>query len=487
MLFNSFEFALFFSVVFFIYWAILSKNYKTQNLFLILSSYFFYSWWDWRFLSLIIFSSFSDFIIAHKIDKSTDKQKRIYYLKLSIILNIGLLAFFKYFNFFIDNFIIALDSIGLQTNSSTIKIILPIGISFYSFQTLSYTIDVYKNKIKPTNDIMAFFAFVSFFPQLVSGPIERARNLLPQFCKKRKFVIEMSSDGVRQILLGLFKKIVIADNCAIHVEDIFDNFSEYSGVRLLLGAIFFAFQIYCDFSGYSDIAIGTAKLLGFSLMQNFSFPYFSRNIGEFWTRWHISLSTWFRDYLFIPLGGSKSGKWLSLRNIFIVFLVSGFWHGPNWTFIAWGFVHSIFYAIYSMKSEKNIYKNKMLCAEGLIPSIKEIFQMGITFTIVTISWIIFRADKMSTAVDYLGQLYLEIFSINAHLMEVMYSELYYYQTTILFILLFVMVEWLQRNEKHALEISRLPTIIRTSIYNFLLIMILFFGTYENNEFIYFQF
>ncbi len=336
MLFNSIDFAIFLPIIFVLYWFVTNKNLKLQNTLIVLSSYIFYGWWDWRFLSLIIFSTIVDYLIGISLSKQENQNKRKILLWTSILVNLGFLGFFKYYNFFLDNFITAFSFFGTEINANSLNIILPVGISFYTFQTLSYTIDVYKRKLEPTYDFIAFSAFVSFFPQLVAGPIERATNLLPQFYKKRHFDYSKAVDGMRQILWGLFKKIVIADNCAHYANIIFNNSSEYSGSTLVLGAIFFTFQIYGDFSGYSDIAIGTSRLFGFNLKQNFAFPYFSRDIAEFWRRWHMSLSTWFRDYLYIPLGGSRVGTWNKIRNVFIIFLVSGFWHGANWTFIIWG-------------------------------------------------------------------------------------------------------------------------------------------------------
>lgn len=312
------------------------KSIKLQNLLIVIASYVFYGWWDWRFLSLIAFSTLVDYSVGIRLGIEQNQLKRKILLWTSIIVNLGFLGFFKYYNFFLDNFTQAFSFLGRDISVSSLNIILPVGISFYTFQTLSYSIDVYKGKLKPTKDIIAFSAFVSFFPQLVAGPIERATNLLPQFYKSREFDYNKAVDGMRQILWGLFKKVVIADNAAVFANLIFNNSADYSGSTLLLGAIFFTFQIYGDFSGYSDIAIGTSRLFGFDLMRNFHFPYFSRDIAEFWRRWHISLASWFRDYLYIPLGGSRGSTWMKVRNIFIIFLVSGFWHGANWTFIVWG-------------------------------------------------------------------------------------------------------------------------------------------------------
>src|SRR5690554_2973016 len=343
MLFNSFDFALFLPIVFILYWFVANKNIRMQNLLIVVASYVFYGWWDWRFLSLILFSTLVDYLVGVRLGTEDNQAKRKVLLWTSILVNLGFLGFFKYYNFFLDNFIASFSFFGHEISANSLNIILPVGISFYTFQTLSYTIDVYKRKLEPTTDFIAFTAFVSFFPQLVAGPIERATNLLPQFYTKRRFEYAKAVDGMRQILWGLFKKIVIADNSAQIANEIFNNFSDYSGRTLFLGALFFTFQIYGDFSGYSDIAIGTSRLFGFNLKQNFAFPYFSRDIAEFWRRWHISLSTWFRDYLYIPLGGSRGGLWMKIRNTFIIFIVSGFWHGANWTFIVWGALNAIYF------------------------------------------------------------------------------------------------------------------------------------------------
>lgn len=329
MLFNSIDFAIFLPVVFVLYWFVINRNLKLQNLLIVAASYLFYGWWDWRFLLLILFSTVVDYLIGLGLKREKNQTKRKVLLWLSILVNLGFLGFFKYYNFFLENFVSAFSFLGTQLSASSLDIILPVGISFYTFQTLSYSIDVYKQRLEPTSDFIAFSAFVSFFPQLVAGPIERAVHLLPQFYTKRTFDYLKAVGGMRQILWGLFKKIVIADNCAMYANTIFNNSEAYSGSALVLGALFFAFQIYCDFSGYSDIAIGTSRLFGFDLMRNFAFPYFSRDMAEFWRRWHISLSTWFRDYLYIPLGGSRGGTWMKVRNTFIIFIVSGFWHGAN--------------------------------------------------------------------------------------------------------------------------------------------------------------
>jgi len=478
MLFNSIDFAIFLPIVFVLYWFVTNKNLKIQNALLLIASYIFYGWWDWRFLSLIIISSLVDYYVGIGLSKTDKKSNRKLLLLTSILVNLGFLGFFKYYNFFLGNFVDAFSFLGNPINPQGLKIILPVGISFYTFQTLSYSIDVYKRKLEPTKDIITFFAFVSFFPQLVAGPIERATNLLPQFYKKRSFEYETAVDGMRQILWGLFKKMIIADNCAKYVNDIFSNNTNYSGSTLLLGAFFFAFQIYGDFSGYSDIAIGTSRLFGFKLMRNFAFPYFSRDIAEFWRRWHISLSTWFRDYVYIPLGGSQGGKWLKIRNIFIIFIVSGFWHGANWTFVVWGALNAIYF-LPLMLINKHKQNTDTAAAGKLLPRIKEIFQIGITFFLILIAWVFFRAESLYEAGRYING----IFSISLFSMPEVFPRRF-----ILFIALLILAEWLQREKQHALQFTdkKLPKIIRWSIYYVIILAIVLFGG-SQQEFIYFQF
>jgi len=480
MLFNSIEFAIFLPIVFLLYWFVTKKNIKSQNILLLLASYLFYGWWDWRFLSLIIFSSFLDYIIGLQLHKTEIKKKRKALLFMSLIVNLGFLGVFKYFNFFAQSFADAFTMFGIPFEASRLNIILPVGISFYTFQTLSYSIDVYRKKMEPTNDIISFFAFVSFFPQLVAGPIERASNLLPQFHKKRTFDYSAASDGMRQILWGLFKKIVIADNCAVYVNQIFENYTDYSGSTLFLGALLFAFQIYGDFSGYSDIAIGTARLFGFNLMKNFAFPYFSRDIAEFWRRWHISLSTWFRDYLYIPLGGSSGSSAKKIRNIFIIFLVSGFWHGANWTFIVWGFLNALYFLPLMLLGKNR--KNTNTVAEGkLFISFKEIIQIAITFFLTNIAWVFFRAENVTKAFKYLKIVFSKSLLTLPDLSEI--------SLVILALIgLLVVVEWVHREREHGLNFTntQYPKFIRWSIYIGVIVVIAVFGG-SQETFIYFQF
>lgn len=480
MLFNSIEFALFLPITFLVYWFVLSKNLKVQNLFLTGASYLFYGWWDWRFLFLIAFSSLLDYIIGVKLGKEEKQTKRKLLLVVSLLVNLGFLGVFKYYNFFSQSFVDAFTLFGASMDIARLNIILPVGISFYTFQTLSYSIDVYKKNLEPTKDVVSFLAFVSFFPQLVAGPIERATNLLPQFYKHRKFDYRLASDGLRQILWGLFKKIIIADNCAKYVNDIFLNYEDYTGSTLFLGAIFFAFQIYGDFSGYSDIAIGTARLFGFNLMQNFAFPYFSRDIAEFWRRWHISLSTWFRDYVYIPLGGSKGGMAMKIKNTFIIFLVSGFWHGANWTYVIWGALNALYF-LPLLLSKKNRHNLGNVADGRVLPSIKEGIQITATFFMTIIAWVFFRAESVTKAVDYL----VIMFKRNLVSMPNIFPK-----DTIVFIMILLIVEWLQRNQQHALCLDnvKIPRVVRWGIYYSLILIIFLFGDFTSDlEFIYFQF
>ena len=476
MFFNSFEFLLFLPVVFVLYWFILNKRLNIQNFLLLVSSYIFYGWWDYRFLSLIIFSSIIDFYCGLSIEKAHTKIIKKRWLVLSMLVNLGFLGIFKYFNFFSKSLQEAFHSFGYQIDTLTLSIILPVGISFYTFQTMSYTIDVYRNKLKPTKDIIAFFAFVSFFPQLVAGPIERATNLLPQFYKKRQFNYANAVDGCRQILWGLFKKIVVADNCALIVNQVFDNYTEYNASSLVIGSVFFAFQIYGDFSGYSDIAIGTSRLFGFNLMQNFAFPYFSRDIAEFWRRWHISLSTWFRDYVYIPLGGSRGGLWMKVRNTFIIFLVSGFWHGANWTFVIWGALNAIYF-LPLLLLDKNRVNTNTVAENNIVINFKEFIQVGITFVLTLLAWVFFRAPNVSTAINYISNMFSKtIFNFPTIDLK-----------PLIFIFILVVFEWYNRTKKHGLEINNIKlTVFRWCIYLFIFCLILIFGA-QSQSFIYFQF
>lgn len=479
MLFNSIDFAVFLPLVFFVYWFVANKSLRLQNYVLLIASYIFYGWWDWRFLTLIVFSTLVDFLVGVRLSIEKNQTKRRILFWTSIVVNLGFLGFFKYYNFFLENFIIGFSFFGMDINPSSLNIILPVGISFYTFQTLSYSIDVYKRRLEATKDFIAFSAFVTFFPQLVAGPIERATNLLPQFYKKRRFVYTEAVDGMRQILWGLFKKIVVADNCAQYSNEIFNNSAEYSGATLILGAIFFAFQIYGDFSGYSDIAIGTSRLFGFNLLKNFAFPYFSRDIAEFWRRWHISLSTWFRDYLYVPLGGSRGGTWMTVRNTFVIFVVSGFWHGANWTFIAWGALNAIYFLPVLLLNRNR--RNLDTVANGkLIPSVKEFFSMIFTFGLTVVAWVFFRAETIQHAMSYLSGM----FSYDSHMRD--HNN---YSVPILLMTFFILIEWLGRENQYAIAKFgfKKGRLFRWAFYAFLIFLIGMFMKTEETPFIYFQF
>jgi D-alanyl-lipoteichoic acid acyltransferase DltB (MBOAT superfamily) len=482
MLFNSLNFAIFLPVVFLLYWFATKGNYKLQNILLLVSSYFFYACWDWRFMFLLIFSTLLDFYTGIKINEATEKRWKIAWLWISIGINLGFLGVFKYYNFFAESFAEGLSMLGLNVNLGSLQIILPVGISFYTFHGLSYVIDIYKDRIKPERNFVDYAVFVSFFPLLVAGPIERATHLLPQILKKREFNYARAVDGLRQILWGLFKKIVIADNCAEYANTIFNNAANHSGSTLLLGALFFTFQIYCDFSGYSDIALGTARLFGIELLRNFAFPYFSRDIAEFWRRWHISLSSWFKDYLYIPLGGSKGGMWMRIRNTFIIFIVSGFWHGANWTFVFWGLLN----ALYIMPSIIfNTNRNNLdIVAKGrFLPTFKEFSAILLTFSLTVFAWIFFRAENLTHAFSFIS----EIFS-GSLLSMPDFEGIDKALPIILLTGLFLIIEWLGREQQYAIAQIGLKwhKPVRWTMY-YALIFLIFYFTGNEQEFIYFQF
>lgn len=476
MLFNSLNFAIFLPLIFIVYWFVTNRTLKLQNILLLVSSYFFYAFWDWRFLFLLMFSTFLDYYTGLKIAENSAPRKRKFWLWLSIGVNLGFLGIFKYYNFFAESFTDFLQSFGFTVHPWTLNIILPVGISFYTFHGLSYVIDIYKKRMPAEKNIIDYSVFVSFFPLLVAGPIERATHLLPQIQRKRIFNYAQATDGLRQILWGLFMKVVVADNCAIIVNQVFKDQSQYNAPSLIIGAIFFAFQIYGDFSGYSNIALGTAKLFGIDLLKNFAFPYFSRDIAEFWRRWHISLSSWFKDYLYIPLGGSRGGIWMVIRNTFIIFLVSGFWHGANWTFIIWGLLNALY--IMPLVIFKLNRKNTNIVAENkYFPNLKEFSQMVLTFAITVIAWVFFRSETVGEAFNYLGRI--------ADLNNYGFPQIGLKPFAFIFIL--VVVEWFQRTKQHGLEIDNIKNIvIRWSIYGVLLLIIMIFGA-NSDSFIYFQF
>ncbi len=466
----------FYHAPFLLYWFVFDYAIKRskhqlllQNLFVVIVSYIFYGWWDWRFLTLIALTSFLSWGSGLLIERHADTRTAKAYLAANITINLLILGIFKYFNFFVDSFC---DLFGL-TNSIAIKVILPVGISFYTFQALSYSIDVYRKKIAATKDIVAFFAYVSFFPQLVAGPIERATNLLPQFERKRSFDYSEAVDGMRRILWGLFKKVVVADNCATYVDRVWENFPNESGSTLALAAILFAFQIYGDFSGYSDIAIGTARLFGIRLKDNFITPYFSRNVAEFWKRWHISLNTWFVDYVYIPLGGSREGRWKTIRNTFVIFLLSGLWHGANWTYVTWGLYHALLFVPLILLGRTKAYTGTATW--------KQIPQILLTFALATLGWIIFRAPSISEAWLFIAGICSNTFFTMPNILS---PTIFIPKVIALCALIFV--EWKNRDKEHSLAIPGYPHWLQWVIYFSLAIIIYLFGA-KAATFIYFQF
>ena len=480
-------YAIFLAVVFLLYWFVFQRNLKLQNFFVVVVSYVFYGWWDWRFLLLIAFTSFCSWGSAELMQRVDDKKittpllTRKFLNICNIVINLAVLGLFKYFNFFIDSFVSAFVLADIHLQSRTLNIILPVGISFYTFQALSYSIDVYQRKVQTTKDIVAFFAFISFFPLLVAGPIERAKNLLPQFYVKRQFDYDKAVDGLRQILWGLFKKIVIADNCAIYVNQVFGNYQDLSGGILLLGGIFFAFQVYGDFGGYSDIAIGTARLFGFNAMRNFNYPFFSRDLAEFWRRWHISLTTWFRDYVYFPLGGSRVSKMKIVRNTFILYLVSGFWHGANWTFIVWGAYCAVLFLPLILLNKNR--KNTDNVAEGkMLPSITDILMMTKTFMLMLFSFVIFRAESLTVAYEYL----IKMLNFKTYSLMPLLSEMEIFQNLAL-IFFMMTVEWFQRTKQHAMDISHIKSSVLKNVIYFSIIALIFIFYAHSQAFIYFQF
>ncbi|WP_264535031.1 MBOAT family O-acyltransferase [Flavobacterium sp. N1736] len=483
MFFNSITFAVFLPIVFFLYWFIFNKTKSTQNALLIVASYYFYSCWDWRFLFLLVFSTFLDYYTGIQIEKGKSERSRKFWFWLSIIVNLGFLAVFKYYNFFADSFSHLLNSAGFKASPILLEVILPVGISFYTFHGLSYVIDIYYKRIKAEYNFVDYSLFVSYFPLLVAGPIERATHLLPQVKVKREFDYSNAVDGLRQVLWGLFKKVVIADNCAYYANLAFDNPDSNSGSTLVLGVIFFAFQIYGDFSGYSDIAIGISKLFGIDLLRNFNYPYFSRDIAEFWRRWHISLSSWFRDYVYIPLGGSKGSKFTQIRNVLIIFIVSGFWHGANWTFIVWGLLNALF-ILPSVFFKTNRNNLDLIAKERSYPTFKELIQMTRTFAIICFAWIFFRAKDLNTAFSYIKR----IFSSSLFTIPRFDSKPISIKILLMLILFLLIKEWTSRSHSYALYMkdSKSPY-SRWALYFLIFILISIWGVTAKTEFIYFAF
>ncbi len=472
MLFNSIEYLWFFPTIFIFYWIL--GRYSTlqnQNVFLLLASYFFYGSWSIFFLSILIFSTFLDYSLAFKVSSPSKKTAKTF-LTLSVISNLGILAVFKYYNFFVNELTESLTNVGIHASLPLLKLLVPVGISFYTFHGLSYVFDIYRDKQKPIKNIVDYALFVSFFPLLVAGPIERAGHLVPQISQKRIFNFKQAREGCYLILYGFFKKIVIADSLANIVNVTFEIHQNYTAMSLMLTAIAFSFQIYCDFSGYSDIAMGSSKLLGFEILSNFKFPYFSKNIKEFWKRWHISLSSWFREYLFIPLGGSKGSTLKTIRNIALVFVFSGFWHGANWTFLIWGSIHALIYIVYVLSQKKNANQPANL--------FRKTVQIVSTFGLVTIAWVFFRAKTISEALSYLRSIIANLYDCPDKFFT---GEGLANTQVIPYILAVVLIDWKIRKEERNIAV---PIIKNTT---FLIVLLIVFKLITNKEaqFIYFQF
>ncbi len=477
MFFNSLHFAAFLPIVFLLYWFVFNKNKSWQNSLLIVASYYFYACWDWHFLFLLVFSTFLDYFTGIMIEKNTSEFKRKFWFWLSVSINLGFLGVFKYYNFFVTSFSELLAGFGCQVNPLLIQVILPVGISFYTFHGLSYVIDIYYKRIQAEKNFIDYSLFVSYFPLLVAGPIERATHLLPQVKVKRVFEFEKAKAGLHQIIWGLVKKVVIADSCAMYANEVFNHPEQMNTLSLVLGAIYFAFQIYGDFSGYSDIALGTSKLFGIDLLKNFNFPYFSRDIAEFWRRWHISLSSWFRDYLYIPLGGSKGGKWMQVRNTFIIFLVSGFWHGANWTFIAWGLINAIYF-LPLLLLNKNRNNMEDIHFHWNWNGLQTILNILFTFSITTFAWIFFRAKSISAALLYIKKMFTDLN------FDIQYLGNERYAPELLALLgVFVLFEWFNKYKTEPIsgKYENLKLIL-------CIMAILALGVFSDyKEFIYFQF
>ncbi|WP_345146440.1 MBOAT family O-acyltransferase [Flavobacterium ginsengiterrae] len=477
MFFNSLAFAIFLPIVFFLYWFVFNKTKSSQNALLIAASYYFYSCWDWRFLFLLVFSTFLDYYTGIQIEKGKSEKSKNFWFWLSILVNLGFLGIFKYYNFFAASFSDLLNTAGIKASPILLNVILPVGISFYTFHGLSYVIDIYYKRIKAEYNFIDYSLFVSYFPLLVAGPIERATHLLPQVKVKREFDFQKAKEGVFQIIWGLVKKVVIADTCATYANAIFDHYTTMNSLSLILGAVYFAFQIYGDFSGYSDIALGVSKLFGLDLLRNFNYPYFSRDIAEFWRRWHISLSSWFRDYLYIPLGGSKGGIWMKIRNTFIIFIVSGFWHGANWTYIVWGFINAVYF-LPLLLSNSNRNNMDTIQLQFNFNSVKVLSSIFSTFLLTCMAWVFFRAKTITDAILYLKR----IITSKDFGFQYLDNERYSYEL-LLMIAVFVLVEW---NNRDKIEpISGKKSMLKLAL---AIAAILAFGTYSDyKEFIYFQF
>jgi alginate O-acetyltransferase complex protein AlgI len=480
MLFTSITFVIFFSLFFLLYWFVFNRELKLQNLLLLAASYLFYAWWDWRFLLLLIASSILNYFLGIGIYNSKHEKRRSFLLWIGLLQGLGSLLFFKYFNFFVKSIVTAFTAFNIKPDVYTLNIILPLGISFYTFRTLSYLLDIKYGKIKPSTDWVEFFCYVSFFPCVISGPIDRPKTLIPQLARKRVFDYAQATDGLRQILWGLFKKIVIADNCAVFTSDVFEHYKTLPASSLLFGAFLSLIQVYADFSGYSDIAIGLSNLIGFKITRNFNTPFFAQNIADFWRRWHISLTSWLTDYVFTPLSISFRdwGKAGLILAILINFTIIGIWHGANWTFILFGFLNGCYYIPLILRGTLN--KKKKIATDRTLPAL---LNMAGTFILVMFTFIFFRADNLTQAFDY----YHRLFSRSLFSAPVIIEKVNTAATLVCIVIMFT-AEWLQRDKQHALQIDFIKKFpLRAVIYYGLIFIILTFTATRNTDFIYFKF
>ena len=481
MLFNSTTFLFFLPVVFLLYWWVFQRSVAIQNGFILIASYVFYGWWDWRFTGLLFLTTLLDFAYGFGV-ASENRRRAKTFLLLSVINNLGILGIFKYFDFFVLSFQSGLKQLGVDANLPLLELALPVGISFYTFHGMSYVFDIYRLKQKPVTSFTSYGVFVSFFPLLVAGPIERANHLLPQVQQKRIFRYPQAVSGCRLILWGLFKKVVIADNLGVIADAAFANYSTMNGMSLLLGILAFSFQIYGDFSGYSDMALGIARLFGFELLSNFRFPYFSHNLAEFWRRWHISLSGWFRDYLYIPLGGSRNGLFQTLRNTCIVFLISGMWHGASWNFIAWGAIHAGGFMFLMLWPQQSAKSYAFATRNQVIPSVSECLNMLFTFAFVSLAWVFFRSPDLSGAVQYLRKMCSSFISNPADNFHQIHGK-----TLVFYIIPLVVADWYLRHNERELKVPGQSRWLRWLIYALLISVIGLFMYADTSSFIYFQF
>jgi D-alanyl-lipoteichoic acid acyltransferase DltB (MBOAT superfamily) len=481
MTFTSFPFVVLLLLVFTLYWACPYR--RGQNLIVVAASFVFYGWWDWRFLWLMIACALIDYVAGYLLSRLTARESRLATLAGAMSLNLGILGVFKYFNFFAENLQVAATALGWRLDPITLQIVLPIGISFYTFQSMSYTIDVYRGNLKPTSDIVDYLAFVTFFPQLVAGPIERATNLLPQFQVPRRFDYARATDGARQILWGFFKKMVVADNLGPIVTAYYHLPDRQTGPELAFATVLFGLQIYCDFSAYSDIATGTARWFGIDLMRNFAYPYFSQSPGEFWRRWHISLSTWFRDYVYVPLGGRRVSPSRTITNLLTTFTLSGLWHGASWNFVIWGALNGL--AVVPTVWGRGANPTSTPGGERLVPRPGVLLRMAGTFAFITLTWVFFRATTFPTALLIIKSILVD--AVNPAAWLALPASIQPYSRTIQFTGLMLLLEWVQRRHLHPLKLEGWPFFLRWSTYTAIVWVILYYGTHAAAEFIYFQF